>query len=86
MEKVDGIWGRVEMRGNTERFSDPSSFGGKGGIRWPKGVRKPKSGDPLYVETMAAVYGYVFNGVRYRLDRDGKPVAVEESGAPPTGG
>lgn len=68
------------------RFSEPSSFGGEPAIRWPKGVRKPKSGDPLYGETMAAVYCYKFNGVRYRLDGDGKPEAVEESEAPQIGG
>ena len=61
------------------RFSEPSSFGGEPAIRWPKGVRKPKFGDPLYEEICAAVYGYEFNGRRYRIGAGGE---VEESEAP----
>lgn len=67
---------RLRAPRDNGRFSDPSSFGGEPAIRWPEGVPEPKSGDPLYEETHAAVYGYEFNGKRFEIGPDGRPQEV----------
>ena len=63
---------------SNERFTTPSSFADEPEQDvWPEGLRKPVSGDPFYEETMAAVYGYTFNGRRYRIGADGKPEEID---------
>ena len=69
------------------RFSEPSSFADEPELdSWPEGVRRVSADDPLYEELMAAVYGYVLNGKRYRIGADNEPEVVEESEAPPIAG